>query len=37
MKLQQEYQAANGDQAKIQAIQEAYAKLMTDVQAKKPN
>ena len=34
MKLQQEYQAANGDQAKIQAIQEAYAKLMTDVQAK---
>ena len=34
MKLQQEYQAANGDQAKIQAIQEAYAKLMTDAQAK---
>ena len=34
MKLQQEFQAANGDQAKIQAIQEAYAKLMTDVQAK---
>lgn len=34
MKLQQEYQAANGDQAKIQAIQEAYAKLMTDTQAK---
>ena len=34
MKLQQEYQAANGDQAKIQAIQEAYAKIMTDVQAK---
>ena len=34
MKLQQEYQAANGDQAKIQAIQEAYAKLMTDVRAK---
>ena len=34
MKLQQEYHAANGDQAKIQAIQEAYAKLMTDVQAK---
>ena len=34
MKLQQEYQAANGDQAKIQAVQEAYAKLMTDAQAK---
>ena len=34
MKLQQEYQAANGDQAKMQAVQEAYAKLMTDVQAK---
>lgn len=34
MKLQQEYQAANGDQAKMQAIQEAYAKLMTDAQAK---
>ena len=34
MKLQQEYQAANPDQAKIQAIQEAYAKLMTDAQAK---
>ncbi len=34
MKLQQEFQAANGDQAKIQAIQEAYAKLMTDAQAK---
>ena len=34
MKLQQEYQAANGDQAKIQAIQEAYAKLMTMFQAK---
>ena len=34
MKLQQEYQAANGDQAKIQAVQEAYAKLMTDTQAK---
>ena len=34
MKLQQEYQAAYGDQAKIQAIQEAYAKLMTDAQAK---
>ena len=31
MKLQQEYQAANGDQA---TIQEAYAKLMTDAQAK---
>ena len=27
-------QAANGDQAKIQAVQEAYAKLMTDAQAK---
>ena len=34
MKLQQEYQAANGDQAKMQAVQEAYAKLMTDAQAK---
>jgi len=34
MKLQQEYQAANGDQAKIQAVQEAYAKLMADSQAK---
>ena len=34
MKLQQEYQAANGDQAKMQALQEAYAKLMTDAQAK---
>lgn len=34
MKLQQEYQAANGDQAKMQAVQEAYAKLMTDTQAK---
>ena len=34
MKLQQEYQAANGDQAKRQAVQEAYAKLMTDAQAK---
>ena len=33
-KLQQEYQAANGDQAKMQAVQEAYAKLMTDAQAK---
>ena len=32
MKLQQEYQAANGDQAKMQAVQEAYAKLMTDAQ-----
>ena len=34
MKLQQEYQAANGDQAKMQAVQEADAKLMTDAQAK---
>ena len=34
MKLQQEYQAANGDQAKMQAVQEAYTKLMTDAQAK---
>ena len=34
MKLQQEYQAANGDQAKMQDVQEAYAKLMTDAQAK---
>ena len=34
MKLQQEYQAANGDQAEMQAVQEAYAKLMTDAQAK---
>ena len=34
MKLQQENQAANGDQAKIKAVQEAYAKLMTDAQAK---
>ena len=34
MKLQQEYQAGNGDQAKMQAVQEAYAKLMTDAQAK---
>ena len=34
MKLQQEYQASNGDQAKMQAVQEAYAKLMTDAQAK---
>ena len=34
MKLQQEYQAANGDRAKMQAVQEAYAKLMTDAQAK---
>ena len=34
MKLQQEYQAANGDQAKMQAVQAAYAKLMTDAQAK---
>ena len=34
MKLQQEYQAAHGDQAKMQAVQEAYAKLMTDAQAK---
>ena len=34
MKLQQEYQAATGDQAKMQAVQEAYAKLMTDAQAK---
>ena len=34
IKLQQEYQAANGDQAKMQAVQEAYAKLMTDAQAK---
>ena len=34
MKLQQEYQAANGDQAKMQAVQEAYAKLITDAQAK---
>ena len=34
MKLQQEYQAANGDQAKMQAVQDAYAKLMTDAQAK---
>ena len=33
MKLQQD-QAANGDQAKMQAVQEAYAKLMTDAQAK---
>ena len=31
---QEAMKAANGDQAKMQAVQEAYAKLMTDAQAK---
>ena len=34
MKLQQEYQSANGDMEKIQAVQNAYAQLMANAQAK---